>query len=166
MSLSPIPKIIAKDIYSITPKLLQEKGITLLLLDLDNTLSPYSESLPPERVLTWLNSFKEAGIELYLISNNSSSSRVQGYAEACDIPHVARAGKPNPRTLWAVMEEVGKKPSETALLGDQVFTDGLAANRAGALSIVVRPLEMKNLLFRLRYLAEQPFRALGREKLR
>jgi len=166
MSLSPIPKLIAKDIFQITPEKLREKGVTLLLVDLDNTLIPYAETLPTERTLHWMHNLKAAGVELYLISNNHSDARVKRYAEACDIPYVSRAGKPNPRTLRAAMAEKGKTPSETALMGDQVFTDGLAANRAGALSIVVRPLEMKNLLFRLRYIAEQPFRALGKEKLR
>jgi len=164
MSFSPIPDIHAPDIFSVTPELLTGKGISLLLLDLDNTLSPYSEHLPPERVLAWMTALKGAGITPYVISNNESHDRVRQYAEACDIPYVARAGKPNPKAVREAMGQMGKKPSETALMGDQIFTDGLAANRAGATSIVVRPLEMKNFLFRLRYIAEQPFRAFGKER--
>ena len=165
MSLSPIPQIVATDIFAVTPEWLLRKGVTLLLLDLDNTLISYAKSLPSERVLTWMNSLKQAGVELYLISNNRSSDRVRAYAQACDIPYVAQAGKPSPRTLRAAMAERGKTPAETALMGDQIFTDVLAANRAGALSILVKPLKM-GALFRLRYIAEQPLRACGREKLR
>jgi len=164
MSFSPIPKMLVHDIFVVTPELLRQKGVTLLLLDLDNTLAPYSEDLPSERVLAWMAELRAAGVELFLISNSRKSRRADDYASACDMPYIKRAGKPNPRALRAAMEQMGKGPAQTALMGDQVFTDGLAANRAGVLSIVVRPLEMKNFFFRLRYAIEQPFRALGKEK--
>ena len=163
MSFSPIPNLCVPDIFHITSEVLKRRGITLLLLDLDNTLSPYSEHLPPERVLAWMESLKSAGVSFYMISNNANPERVKHYAEACDMPWVARAGKPNPKAIYAAMKQMGKSPKETALMGDQIFTDGLAANRAGILSIVVRPLVMRNFLFRLRYIAEQPFRLFGKE---
>jgi len=166
MSISPIPKLVVPDIFAVTPELLRQKGVTLLLVDLDNTLAPYSEDMPSARVLAWMAELRTAGVALFMISNSRKSSRADDYAKACDIPFIKRAGKPNPRALRAAMELMGKDPAETALLGDQIFTDGLAANRAGALSIVVRPLEMRNAFFRLRYLVEQPLRALGKEKLR
>ena len=165
MNFSPIPQIVLPDIFGVTPELLRQKGISLLLVDLDNTLTPYSEGLPSQRTLSWMTELKAAGVELYVISNNKSHERARRYAEACGIPYVAQAGKPNPQALHTAMAQMGKSPKETALLGDQIFTDVLAANRAGALSILVKPLEM-GALFRLRYIAEQPFRALGREKLR
>ena len=160
-----IPHITAPDVFHITPERLKQKGITLLLLDLDNTLSPYSEDLPPDRVLKWMSALEKSGVEPYILSNNASEERVRNYAEACDIPYVARAGKPSPRPIHAAMEELGKTRSETALMGDQIFTDVLAARRAGVTAIVVKPLEM-TFLFRLRYIAEQVFRLLGREKLK
>jgi HAD superfamily phosphatase (TIGR01668 family) len=165
MSFSLIPKVALPDIFGVTPALLRRKGVSLLFLDLDNTLAPYSEDLPSARVLAWMAELKAAGVTLYLISNNSDPGRVERYAEAAGIRGVAKAGKPSPETLRCVMADLRKTPAETALMGDQVFTDVLAANLAGALSILVKPLEM-NALFRLRYIAEQPFRALGREKLR
>jgi len=166
MSFSPIPRLVVPDIFAITPELLQQKGITFLCLDLDNTLSPYSEDLPPRRVLDWMAALKAAGITLYMISNSSKSRRADDYARACNIPFIKCAGKPSPKALRAAMEQMGKQPEETALAGDQIFTDGLAANRAGVISIVVRPMVLKNLFFRIRYGIEQPFRALGKERLK
>ena len=160
-----IPHIVAPDIFHITAEGLRQKGITLLLLDLDNTLSPYSEDLPPEPVLAWMNALKEAGVSPYIISNNASEERVRAYAAACEIPYVARAGKPSPKPIWEAMQKLGKTKAETALMGDQVFTDGLAARRAGVTAIVIRPLEMR-FLFCLRYIIEQPFRRFAREKLK
>jgi len=160
-----IPHITAPDVFHITPERLKQKGISLLLLDLDNTLSPYSEDLPPERVLAWMSELKKSGIEPYILSNNASEERVKNYAEACEIPYVARAGKPSPKPVHQAMKQMGKTHAETALMGDQIFTDSLAARRAGVTAIVVKPLEM-SFLFRLRYIVEQVFRLLGREKLK
>jgi len=165
MSFSPIPKLVVPDIFHVTPELLRQKGITLLLLDLDNTLTPYTESLPTERVLAWIKELRVSGVTLFMISNSRKSRRADDYAEACDMPFIKRAGKPSPRALQTAMEQFGKRPGETALMGDQIFTDGLAANRAGVLSILVRPIKM-NFIQRLRYGIEQPLRALGKEKLR
>jgi len=160
-----IPKMTAPDIFHITAERLKKRGITLLLLDLDNTLSPYSEDLPPERILAWMSELKAAGIAPYIISNNASEERVKNYAEACEIPYVARAGKPSPRPIHKAMKELGRAKHQTALMGDQIFTDGIAAHRAGVTGIVVRPIEM-TFLFYLRYIIEQPFRLLAREKFR
>ena len=163
MSLSLIPKMTAPHIFHLTAERLKKKGIRLLLLDLDNTLSPYSEDLPPASVLTWMAELKAAGITPYIISNNTSEERVRNYAKACDIPYVAKAGKPSPKPVQEAMAQLGKGQNETALMGDQIFTDGIAASRAGVTSIVIRPIEM-GFLFRLRYLLEQPFRLLARER--
>ena len=160
-----IPHVLAEDIFRIKAEDLKKKGISLLFLDLDNTLSPYSEDLPPEPVLAWMQELKAAGISPYIISNNTSEDRVRTYAAACAIPYVARAGKPSPKTMLKAMEKLGKTKEETALMGDQIFTDGLAARRAGLTAIVIRPLEM-SFLFYLRYILEQPFRRLARERLK
>jgi len=165
MSVSLVPDITAPDIFSITPQLLADKGVTLLMLDLDNTLSLYAKGSPTPQVLAWMEALQTAGVTLYIISNNRNRQRISRYAEACGIPHVARAGKPSPKTLHTAMQQLGRQPGQSALMGDQIFTDGLAANRAGALSIVVKPLEMRG-WFRLRYLLEQPFRLLAKEKLK
>ena len=165
MSFSPIPKLVVPDIFRVTPELLRQKGITLLLLDLDNTLTPYTEGLPTERVLAWMKELRASGVTLFMISNSRKSRRADDYAKACDMPFIKRAGKPSPRALRTAMEQFKKRPDETALMGDQIFTDGIAANRAGVLSILVRPIKM-NFVQRLRYGIEQPLRALGKEKVR
>ena len=164
MSVSLVPDITAPDIFSVTPQLLQDKGITLLMLDLDNTLSLYAKDLPTPQVLAWMGSLQAAGVALYIISNNRNRERIRRYAEACGISHIARARKPSPKALHAAMKELGRQPSQAALMGDQVFTDVLAANRAKASSIVIKPLEMMG-WFGLRYILEQPFRLLAKEKL-
>ena len=60
------------------------------------------------------------------------------------------------------MEEQGVRPDETAIVGDQIFTDVLGGNRAGVTTILVRPIRLAGNPGRyLRYAAEAPFRLLS-----
>ena len=46
MPLSFLPKIIAKSLTDLTPELLRSRKIRLLMLDFDNTIVPYTTSVP------------------------------------------------------------------------------------------------------------------------
>ena len=47
---------------------------------------------------------------------------------------------------------------------DQIYTDVLCGSIAGAYTVVVRPISLKNPLHALRYAAESPFRLLYKVK--
>ena len=53
MKLLPFPDISVKSIYDLTPELFLSRGIRLLLLDVDNTLSPYSVNTPTPKMKAW-----------------------------------------------------------------------------------------------------------------
>lgn len=159
MSFSPVPKMSFESIYQIAPDTLLERGVTLLLLDLDNTLLPYSRDYPDEKLKNWFQAMRDSGITMFLVSNNRTD-RAGNFAAAAGMPYVQRAKKPSRKGLIHAMELYDKTPGETALIGDQVYTDVLAANRAGVLSIVVKPIEFTNPALALRYAVEMPFRLL------
>lgn len=161
MSFMLIPNLRFRSIYDISPEFLKSRGIRLALLDLDNTISPYSRDYPDDKLLAWIQGLKNAGIVPFIVSN-SKKPRPENFAAALEIPFIKRAKKPSIKGIERAMELCGKKPGETALIGDQIYTDTIAANRAGISSILVRPIEMKNPLLALRYVAELPFRALSR----
>jgi len=59
-------------------------------------------------------------------------------------------GKPSPRTIRFSLKAIGKKPKETAIIGDQIETDIKAGKRAGLMTILVlsgvtRPEDVKKL---------------------
>ena len=58
----------------------------------------------------------------------------------------------------------GLRADQSALVGDQIFTDALAANRAGIISMIVSPKRLRNPLLVLRYAVESPFRAMCRNR--
>ena len=53
--------------------------------------------------------------------------------------------KPLPFRFKKICKEYHLKASEIAMIGDQMFTDVLGANRVGMYTILVDPLEKKDL---------------------
>lgn len=145
------------DITCVTADFLKSKGISLLLLDLDNTLVPYEKKGPHDRIMHWIGSMRDGGITLFLVSNNRTD-RVRKNAAEMGLEYVMHAKKPRTEGVRKAMELAGKTPEETALAGDQSFTDVIAANRAGIMSILVMPMSLVNPVFAARYVAELPFR--------
>lgn len=135
-----------------------------MLLDFDNTIVPYTTVEPSEAVALWLDAIREAGVQVMVVSNSRRSRRVPGFCDVRNIPWIIKAGKPRPKGLLRAMEQMGCTPRETAMAGDQTFTDILAANAAGVTSVLVRPIDLSNPLRAFRYLLEQPFIRGGRTR--
>lgn len=165
MSFSLIPDYSFQSICHVTPEFLRTRGIRLLLLDLDNTIAPYGTVVPSEQIAAWAENIKNSGVTLFIITNNRGSERVEKLAEAFGVRYIMKAGKPLITGIIRALEQLGKKPEETALAGDQVFTDILAANSAGLTSIIVEPIKIRNPMLNLRYWVEAPFRALCPHKM-
>ena len=150
------------DIYQITGEALARRGFKLLLADLDNTLAPYGVPLPDERLKGWRDDLAAHGVTLFILSNNRHESRPRLFAEGLDAPYIGHAGKPKTPAFFKAMERVGATREQTAIVGDQVFTDVLGGNRAGISTILVEPIRLAGNPGRyLRYAAEWPFRLLS-----
>ena len=158
MAFSLIPHEHYPSIYEIDPVELSGRGITLLLLDLDNTISPYRSTEPTAELREWIDALRKAGVEPFILSNSRKPTRVLDFAGHLGVPHLRRAGKPSREGFRAAMAQMGRQASETAMVGDQIFTDILGANRAGICGILVRPLCMDTIFRILRFGIETPFR--------
>lgn len=135
---------------------LREAGIRALLLDIDNTLEPYENALPTEPVRAWLASLTEAGIGVAFVSNNNAE-RVSLFNRELGYPAYPKAGKPRGKYLRRAMRALGVSPKETALMGDQIFTDVLAAHLAGVRALLVPPIrDKRDLLTRTKRRLEKP----------
>jgi HAD superfamily phosphatase (TIGR01668 family) len=141
----------------ITPDFLKEKGIGALLIDIDNTLAPYEQPDPDDRIRAWFASLAENGIKAALVSNNHPP-RVERFNRTLGLPAYADSKKPSKKTLLIAMDAIGAKREETAMLGDQLLTDSFAGKYIGLPSIIVPPInDKKNLFFRFKRLCERPF---------
>ena len=164
MSFSLVPQYIFRSYTDITTGFLKKLGIRFLMLDLDNTIAKYSEKAPSAAAIKWTQEMTRNNISLFIVSNSRRKDRVDIFAKALGIKYIKAARKPSPSSVKDSMRAEKYYSYESALLGDQIYTDILAANRAGVISIIVRPLSLRNPLLLLRYVSELPFRAIGKIK--
>ena len=157
----PIPKCSVKDIYEITPEFLRSQGVEFLLMDLDNTLSPYIVDEATPELKAWIANLQQGGIVPFIFSNNKGD-RPMLFAEQLGLDYVKLAKKPRQGMLRQVLAERGYTPECTAIIGDQIYTDVLCGAIGGLYTIVVKPILLHNPLHTLRYWAEFPFRLMGK----
>ncbi|MGI5984837.1 MAG: YqeG family HAD IIIA-type phosphatase [Clostridiales bacterium] len=161
----PIPDIILKNIYELKPEHLTEMGITLLLMDLDNTLAKYHALSPSVQLRNWIDSMKRAGIEPFIFSN-SHGNRAERFAKALSIGYVNKARKPKTEMLFDILRKKGVEAKNAAIIGDQVYTDVLCGARAGITTIAIRPIDMTNPFRFIRYGTEMPFRLAYKRRIK
>ena len=167
MPFSLIPDGVYPSIYQIDGPALNRRGITLLLADLDNTLAKYGQPEPDQDLRAWKDALAAAGVELFLLSNSRKPRRAEHFARALGIPFLGHAGKPKSGGFLKAMAQMGRTPAQTAMVGDQIFTDILGAKRTGVLALMVEPIQLAGNPGRYhRSAVEQPIRALGRRRTR
>ena len=140
MPFSLVPHRVFGCYADITPDYLTEQGITLLLSDLDFTLAAKKTPRPDQPLRDWIADLAAHGIGFMIVSNNRSGRRVTEFCADLGVPYQGYARKPSPRGLYAAMERAGADAAHTAMLGDKLLTDMLAANRAGVLALMVEPV--------------------------
>lgn len=118
-------------------------GVRGVIVDLDNTLTPWKSTTLPEAVIRWVTEMRKADIGVCVVSNAATTRRVRPIAEQLGIPWVTRAGKPLARGFRRGMALLGTTPATTAMIGDQVFTDILGGNLLGLYTILVDPVSTR-----------------------
>lgn len=126
-------------IYEVTPEQLKEKGFEGLIIDLDNTLLAWNQYEPTDEVKSWLKTFRDAGLGVYLLSNNNHD-RVAKIAEPLNLDFSAKAFKPRRKYFCRALEHLNLPEDQVVVVGDQVLTDVTGANRVGLESILVKPI--------------------------
>ena len=163
MSFSLLPKAIFPALTDITAEYLEQQGIALLMLDFDNTIVPYTTSVPTEQMAKWLYTIKGSGIKVCIVSN-SHNDRVPKFCRENGLDCITHAKKPFSRGIRACLDKYGMKPAQAALVGDQIFTDTLGGNCAGVTSILVSAIDNHNIWLKLRHVAELPFILLASQR--
>lgn len=138
------------------PEFLNSIGVKGIVLDIDNTLEPYENPLPSDRVIAWFDSLKVYGIKAAFVSNNDSE-RVLLFNKNLGFPAYFKAGKPFKKNVLRALSDMNVSPDEAILMGDQIFTDIWAARNAGIRAILVPPIKDKrDVLTRTKRLLERP----------
>ena len=156
MPFSPLPTMITDSLTDLTESFLKEKNIRLLMLDFDNTIVPYTTSVPTDTMKAWLERMNRSQIQLCVVSN-SHNDRVKIFCKAYGLDCITHARKPFSKGIHQCLAQYGLPPQQCALVGDQIFTDTLGANGVGVRSILVKAIDNHNIWLKLRHVAELPF---------
>lgn len=157
MSFSLVPDKVFATYDRLTPEFLSERGITALLIDIDNTLAPYEQPLPDNSHREWFEKMAAAGVKCVLVSNNGAE-RVAVFAESLGVPAYADCKKPLKKRIKQIMTDNGIDPARVAFLGDQLLTDGWTARNFRAPAFIVPPIKDKTTaFFRFKRWLEVPF---------
>ena len=151
-----MPDYMFRAFDEITPAFLASLGVKAILADIDNTLAPYEQPEPDERIKGWIASLAEAGIGIAFVSNNDWE-RVELFNRTLGVPAYAKSGKPFKKNLVKAMNDLGGTLETTVMLGDQLLTDALAGHNLGVRCLIVPPIrDKKNAFFRFKRWLEKP----------
>lgn len=139
-------------------------GVNCLLIDIDNTLSTDHGTELITGLEDWLEAMRNAGVKLCILSN-ARGSRVLPFSEKVGLGFISLAMKPLPFGYLRGVKRAGAKRKNTAVVGDQIFTDILGGRLAGVKTVLLTPiLPEDKLSFRIRRKLEKAvFRIHGIE---
>jgi HAD superfamily phosphatase (TIGR01668 family) len=133
------PDIYVETVFDIDSDQLKAQGINAFIFDIDNTLATYAMPISDERTALWLKGLQEQGFGIFIVSNNDRE-RVRIFSENLNLPYYGKALKPLGIFLRMACRRMNVKPKETALVGDQLFTDIWGGNLLGMKTILVKPI--------------------------
>ena len=163
MPISFLPKVITKTVTDIRPDWLKSRNIRLLMLDFDNTIVPYTTNTPTEAVENWLKAMLASDVQLCVVSN-SKRDRVKIFCAKYGMDCITHAKKPFSKGIRECLDRYGIPADQTALVGDQIYTDTLGGNGCGVTSILVEAIDNHNFWLKARHVLELPFIYLARKR--
>ncbi len=154
------PDFIINQITDITVDFLKQNNITALLLDVDNTLSiAHANKTLREGVEEWLDIMRQNEIRLMILSN-AKQKRAEKFAKSIGLDVVGLAAKPLPFGYIKAAKRLKAKHKNTAIVGDQVFTDVLGGKLSGIKTILTTNITPEEpLSFKVRRKIEKKLRA-------
>jgi len=138
-----MPKEFVTSIYQITPDKLKQLGVRGIITDLDNTLVEWDRPDATEKLIEWLKTIREAGIQVMIVSNNKEL-RVKAFADPLELPYIFNARKPMGNAFKRALKRLNMQRHEVVMVGDQMLTDVLGGNRLRIHTILVKPVALSD----------------------
>lgn len=145
-----LPQLYCESICQVPFEKLRQFGVTSLCIDLDNTLCLRHSDTPAPEIAEAIQRARETfGAEhLCILSNivwgRHRAVRVAAVAKKLHISHYFAAHfwhrKPLPFPFLEAMRLMNSQPQQTAIIGDQMFTDIVGGNRLGLFTVLLNPL--------------------------
>ena len=138
------PKMYKQDVYHIPYEKLKQQDVKCIIFDFDNTLVPSFQKKWDKNLEKLMEKLNKENFIVIILSNNTKK-RFKEFKEQFNIRIITLATKRLSRKFKTICKEYDLRPNQIAMVGDQMFTDILGANRVGIYTILVDPLENKDL---------------------
>ena len=139
------PKSYFNSILEIDSNFFLKNNIKAILLDIDNTILDTEDNMV-EGLENWVKNIQNQGIKFCIVSNTNKKKKAERMSKILDIPYVYFAKKPFKfgfKKAKKILQEENNQ--NIAVIGDQVLTDVLGANRCKMYSILVAPLKSSDI---------------------
>ena len=120
---------------------LKAEGLSLILLDVDHTLVKWKQEEFSPEVLAWIAKAKQMKFDLCILSNTRHPERLARLSAVLEVDTFRGRFKPSTHMYEMALERYKKRPEEAVMIGDQIMTDVLGANRSGIDAIWVQKME-------------------------
>ena len=137
------PKMYCKSIFDINYDLLKEKGIKVLIFDLDNTIITVDQEVPSDKVLTLFKKL-ENDFEVFIASNNVKE-RVRRIGNYLGVHGFYSVTKPTKKIRRLLLNKYDVSMDKVAIIGDQIVTDIFMGNRLHMYTVLVDPMGERDL---------------------
>ena len=101
-----MPTMMTPALTDLTAEFLKQKNVRLLMLDFDNTIVPYTTSVPTPQMENWLREMAASDIQLCVVSN-SHKDRVKIFCAQYGIDCITHANKPFSKGIRQCLEKYG-----------------------------------------------------------
>ena len=144
------PNLKLNRITDLNMKMLESLQVKALLIDVDNTLSTHKGEKFVDGIEKWISLMESNGIRLMILSN-AKKDRLSVFAKRIGIEGTGMAAKPLPFGYIKAARKMKVNLKNTAIVGDQIFTDILGGKLAGVKTVLVTPiLPESGLSFKIR----------------
>jgi len=99
-----------------------------------------------ENAISWIAELKGKGFKVCILSN-AAEKRVLRFNKNLDVTAIHRAYKPAGKAFLKAAKEMCLEPESIAVVGDQIFTDIYGGNKANMFTILVKPIDKKEILY-------------------
>ena len=158
-----LPDLLTDRLTDLTPQLLRQRNVRLVMLDFDNTIVPYTTNTPTEEMERWLKQMAASEFALCVVSN-SRKNRVKIFCEKYGIECITHANKPFSKGIRRCLDRYGIPPQNALLVGDQIYTDTLGGNLCGVQTLLVKAIHNHNFWLKARHVLEKPWIYAARKR--
>ncbi len=140
------PDLCLRTIYDLDTIKLKARGIKAIIVDIDNTLVSWETKEPDDKVNELMFRLTSEGFKICMLSN-STRKRVEEFNKCLNLPAIHKAIKPSKIAFRKAIALMGSSPEDTAVIGDQLFTDIFGGNRLGLFTVLVSPISSREFVW-------------------